>query len=189
MAMSSISLPPDAPYYVLIKSADKRIREVGLASGVRGMATLPLLIGEQIVHHGSMPLSVARQINADLVRVFFFSEGLRDHCPDLSRYTLSQMVEATEIMAMQPPLPDGAIEACCDPRFVAAAFTAANWHTTPASDPEPILQLPGRFLCLIGSEPNSPERRCRVCGCTDDRACEEGCSWVEADLCSRCVGK
>ena len=32
-------------------------------------------------------------------------------------------------------------------------------------------------------------RTCRVCGCTDDRACAEGCSWVEADLCSACVGQ
>jgi hypothetical protein len=29
--------------------------------------------------------------------------------------------------------------------------------------------------------------RCRVCGCTDARACEGGCSWVEFDLCSRCA--
>lgn len=27
---------------------------------------------------------------------------------------------------------------------------------------------------------------CRVCGCTDERACEGGCSWVEPDLCSQC---
>lgn len=27
---------------------------------------------------------------------------------------------------------------------------------------------------------------CRVCGCTDDRACPGGCYWVEPDLCSRC---
>ena len=31
-------------------------------------------------------------------------------------------------------------------------------------------------------------RRCRVCGCTDRRACPGGCSWVEADLCSVCAG-
>lgn len=30
-------------------------------------------------------------------------------------------------------------------------------------------------------------RRCRVCGCTDDRACPGGCHWVEDDLCSACV--
>jgi hypothetical protein len=30
-------------------------------------------------------------------------------------------------------------------------------------------------------------RTCRVCGCTDDQACEGGCTWVEDDLCSACV--
>jgi hypothetical protein len=32
---------------------------------------------------------------------------------------------------------------------------------------------------------------CRVCGCTEDAACESGCEWVEdplqGDLCSRCA--
>lgn len=27
---------------------------------------------------------------------------------------------------------------------------------------------------------------CRVCGCTDDKACPGGCVWAEPDLCSRC---
>lgn len=31
------------------------------------------------------------------------------------------------------------------------------------------------------------EAVCRVCGCTDERACEGGCRWVDIDLCSRCV--
>ena len=30
-------------------------------------------------------------------------------------------------------------------------------------------------------------RRCRVCGCTNNRACPGGCSWVAIDLCSRCA--
>ncbi len=30
-------------------------------------------------------------------------------------------------------------------------------------------------------------RTCRNCGCTDYEACEEGCEWVEGDLCSACV--
>lgn len=51
-------------------------------------------------------------------------------------------------------------------------------------------------------EPASPEeaqalmaknlgtmRKCRVCGCDDFHACPGGCSWVEDDLCSACVGK
>jgi hypothetical protein len=31
--------------------------------------------------------------------------------------------------------------------------------------------------------------RCRVCGCTDDRACPGGCYWVEPDLCSACAAQ
>lgn len=29
--------------------------------------------------------------------------------------------------------------------------------------------------------------RCRVCGCTNERACPGGCHWVEEDLCSECA--
>jgi hypothetical protein len=44
--------------------------------------------------------------------------------------------------------------------------------------------------------PATPTPTCRVCGCTDDDAClvldavgdRVGCSWVEPDLCSACVG-
>ena len=37
-----------------------------------------------------------------------------------------------------------------------------------------------------------PVRACRLCGCTENRACLGGCYWVEQDLCSACrpkVGK
>lgn len=32
---------------------------------------------------------------------------------------------------------------------------------------------------------------CRVCGCTDDRACPGGCSWADArhTICSSCEGR
>ncbi len=38
------------------------------------------------------------------------------------------------------------------------------------------------------------ERACRICGCTDDLACEGGCYWVEdpegkGNLCSQCLPK
>jgi len=29
-------------------------------------------------------------------------------------------------------------------------------------------------------------RICRVCGCTEEVACEGGCWWIERDLCSNC---
>lgn len=31
------------------------------------------------------------------------------------------------------------------------------------------------------------EMTCRVCGCSDSRACEGGCVWAAPNLCSRCV--
>ncbi len=30
--------------------------------------------------------------------------------------------------------------------------------------------------------------KCRVCGCTDDRACAGGCYWIQSRLCSTCLG-
>lgn len=35
--------------------------------------------------------------------------------------------------------------------------------------------------------PRPTEAKCRVCGCTDERACPVGCSWIKADLCSVCA--
>lgn len=32
----------------------------------------------------------------------------------------------------------------------------------------------------------SGARACRSCGCTDQWACEGGCEWIDADLCSTC---
>jgi hypothetical protein len=28
---------------------------------------------------------------------------------------------------------------------------------------------------------------CRTCGCTQEKACPEGCFWIEPDLCSTCA--
>lgn len=44
-----------------------------------------------------------------------------------------------------------------------------------------------RTFGLISDSPET-ERACRVCGCTETRACPGGCSWVEYDLCSACAG-
>jgi len=30
---------------------------------------------------------------------------------------------------------------------------------------------------------------CRVCGCTDQYGCPEGCYWVEPDLCEKAASK
>lgn len=41
-------------------------------------------------------------------------------------------------------------------------------------------------------EPDEDQVACRICGCTDERACEPWCTWVPdpagaGDLCSRCL--
>ncbi len=50
-----------------------------------------------------------------------------------------------------------------------------------------------RVILLDGILAEYAIRYCRVCGCTDDRACEGGCSWVtdaetsQGPVCSACV--
>jgi hypothetical protein len=41
----------------------------------------------------------------------------------------------------------------------------------------------------LADDDDEDDGACRVCGCTEDNACEGGCTWVESDLCSSCVGK
>lgn len=38
----------------------------------------------------------------------------------------------------------------------------------------------------VDEDPQTAQK-CRVCGCTQERACPGGCYWVESDLCSSCV--
>ena len=47
-------------------------------------------------------------------------------------------------------------------------------------------ELPDPNECMADCYPH---RTCRVCGCTQDRACEGGCYWVEWDLCSKCSAR
>lgn len=58
------------------------------------------------------------------------------------------------------------------------------------------LELQNRLPATLRrlSQKGWPEGRCRVCGCTDERACEDPhtggpCSWVEPNLCSACAGR
>jgi hypothetical protein len=40
---------------------------------------------------------------------------------------------------------------------------------------------------ITDMNPDFFARKCRICGCTWDHACEGGCYWVEDDLCSKCA--
>lgn len=54
-----------------------------------------------------------------------------------------------------------------------------------------VSRLEENGLTFTANTPPAAEavRTCRVCGCTDLRACEGGCGWAEADLCTRCAEK
>lgn len=56
-------------------------------------------------------------------------------------------------------------------------------HTAPSrSNAQARLTKLGRSLLE-----NCIPAICRKCGCTDERACDGGCHWIEPDLCSACV--
>lgn len=48
-------------------------------------------------------------------------------------------------------------------------------------------QVGGKNVVLCHTCNKVHERKCRVCGCTEDHACRGGCYWVSEDLCSACV--
>ena len=53
---------------------------------------------------------------------------------------------------------------------------------------DPMYGVAGAYVPLCGASGNRLDvPMCRTCGCTDARACEDGCWWVEADLCSSCA--
>lgn len=66
-------------------------------------------------------------------------------------------------------------------RTLMALGLASSFYSGPPEYAE-YIELTPRGVDVVNGG-----RQCRACGCTDNDACEEGCSWVEADLCSACV--
>jgi hypothetical protein len=46
---------------------------------------------------------------------------------------------------------------------------------------------PETSVDILAAAGQEAPRRCRRCGCTDQRGCASGCRWVAVDLCSRCT--
>jgi hypothetical protein len=65
----------------------------------------------------------------------------------------------------------------------------ARWEHAGATAERRLVQI---LPALAVAFPEGPDlaalgiRACRVCGCSEVSACAGGCSWVAADLCSRC---
>lgn len=66
-----------------------------------------------------------------------------------------------------------------------ASLTEARVSLTlsVAVDSNVVAGVPAILTGLIGEYGG----RCRVCGCTNEYGCPEGCAWVADDLCSACV--
>jgi hypothetical protein len=47
-------------------------------------------------------------------------------------------------------------------------------------------ELAAAIIVSTFPDPITLERRCRICGCTEQRGCPGGCWWVAQDLCSEC---
>lgn len=70
------------------------------------------------------------------------------------------------------------------------ADTAYLYLTTNERNIEDIMDMNLAMEHIdIALEHLGAARKCRTCGCTEHNACPGGCSWVEEDLCSSCVGK
>lgn len=84
---------------------------------------------------------------------------------------------------------------CEDPRLLqlARAIVDRGYFVCASAYPEDCSYriMDGKYACVkcIIDDLNSTRDlpTCRNCGCTDDYACDGGCSWVEPDLCSACV--
>lgn len=89
-------------------------------------------------------------------------------------------------LAWRPGLPDEA--------GLIAKTLYANGHRTLCTIwPTPIRGL-GELAAAAGAvdAPDESVARCKVCGCTEDDACDGGCAWVtgsslEIDLCTACA--
>lgn len=46
-----------------------------------------------------------------------------------------------------------------------------------------------RLLAYVGLFEQQFGEACRVCGCTDQFGCFEGCGWARPGLCTSCVGQ
>lgn len=80
---------------------------------------------------------------------------------------IDAMAEARPFIAAQPLLSDLLMQTVQD----------ALANRVPALGDD---NLPVPIPSLLGAV-------CRACGCSENDACDEGCSWAEADLCSACA--
>jgi hypothetical protein len=96
----------------------------------------------------------AYEVNAAMVRVQMFSMGLEEICPDVSVYSLAEMVQAARVIKAiedAETSPDGSqtITVTCDDRLVAAIYAMTHHDGEPNGNPKPILVAHGKALVCV----------------------------------------
>ena len=95
----------------------------------------------------------------------------------------SILTAAAEFQALAPQL-DEFIEACSKAELVAPFLDPTLYlRNRAAGDPLGTMKELALLAKKLGA---ALPATCRACGCTVDRACEGGCSWVAPALCSSC---
>jgi hypothetical protein len=101
----------------------------------------------------------------------------------------SQLQEAPKVEEVQKPVMPNPDPASRNPEPV-HFLTSSGLVSSLPSRIDIAIKIPftNRFINIFQMRIEI-HRTCRVCGCTDDKACEGGCYWVDYDLCSSCAAK
>ncbi len=108
-----------------------------------------------------MNIERAREINSAMLNAALYKDGLVAVCPDLSRYSLLEMVQAGPMVrADDDPSQPGRYTMVCDDRLVAALYTLCHFQAeVPSVDGiEPIVVDQAKALvCVRRRQPEPNE--------------------------------
>lgn len=102
------------------------------------------------------------------------------HCPRCRRQLDSVELASAACPSCGEELDDDYPRVCRETAVRLLRVSAAAQRSSSRVDAGwPVISVLVQGTCEIP--------QCRVCGCLELAACAGGCSWVEPDLCSRCV--
>ena len=100
-----------------------------------------------------MDLETAKRINGGMVNFQMAAMGVIDDFPDLSGYSLPELVEAAQVMRDHPgdKQPDGKTrhQMMCDDRLVSAIYTILHFPAESGDDLDPILTIGSKALVCV----------------------------------------
>lgn len=139
----------------LYLAANDRDRRHGIEPPESREATI-YVIGQEIdkLQKAAMELARAHKIVGDCVQNAMRAMGLYDDAPDLSGYSLEEMLEAGRLVSaenLDGPGPKE-IHVVCDPRLLAALYVAHHYDGDAPNRAEPIAYGPGTAVVVVKTE-------------------------------------